>query len=215
MILTWCTRLAGPTTITNISSVENLGGLDIDDSNNAASVDTEVVAAADLEIVDFAAVNPPAQIVVGESTSITLRTTLTNHGPSGPMDMVLNSTATAPPDSSVTPTSANTVVPALGLGEQRVVEEIYSVQCDGFSQHTFTFATGVQPFNMEDTDPDLSNNQAEITLNIECVVPVAIDIIPKQINLNGNGVVPVLVLTTRGWGEWTPTGIRLRPQLTR
>jgi hypothetical protein len=74
------------------------------------------------------------------------------------------------------------------------------VRCLEPSHHLFTFANDIAPDRPDDTDPDLSNNQAEITLDIECVVPVAINIkpasFPNSINLRNRGDVPVAVLTT-------------------
>ncbi len=117
------------------------------------------------------------------------------------MDVELTRTATAPPDSTVTPIQSVAQEMALGLGEGRVVDEVFTIECGAASHHTFTFANEIRPLNPEDTDPDLSNNTAQYTLDIECVVPVAIDIRPKQINLNGNGVVSVLVFNNEA-GEY-------------
>ena len=79
--------------------------------------------------------------------------------------------------------------------------ENFTINCGQASRHSFTFANQIQPLRAEDTDPDLSNNAAQLTLDLECVVPVAIDIRPKQINLNGNGVVSVLVFNNEA-GEY-------------
>lgn len=184
----------GPVAITNHVTVENVAGLDLYQDNNSAFVEVQVVAVADLEIVDYEVLNPPPQIMVGEAVTVTLRKVITNNGPSAPMDVSLIDTATAPPDSTITPTEIHVNELALALGEQRTIEEVFTLQCNGYSHHIFTFTTEIQPLNSEDSDPDLSNNQAEISLDIECVVPIAINIVPGQINLNGNGVVPVLAL---------------------
>ena len=183
-----------PITITNDATVENIAGLDLYQMNNIATVDVKVIASADLEILDYAIVDAPLQMMVGEPVTVTLRKTIINNGPSGPMDVTLSDITTAPPDSTITPGQINTVEYALGLEEQRVIGETFTIQCDGYSSHTFNFSGEIQPLNTEDIDPDLSNNQAETILNVECVLPIAIDIIPGQINLNSNGVVPVLAL---------------------
>ncbi len=55
------------------------------------------------------------------------------------------------------------------------------------------------PEHAADTDPDLSDNEATITLDVICVVPVTINIKPgggNPINLGAKGVIPVAVLTT-------------------
>lgn len=186
----------GPLSISNTASVRH-DGEDANLGNNTAVAETQVVAVADLEILSFAAVNPPAQIIVAEPVDLTLRETITNNGPSAPMDVRLTTTATFPADSVVTPASSETVASAVGLSEERVVDELFTVRCDGYSHHDFSFYSEITPAEPEDTDPLLSNNQADITLDIECVVPVAINIEPSQIVLSGNGVVPVAILSNQ------------------
>ncbi len=194
----------GPTTITNTATVAG-NSPDGDPSNNDASEDTMVVAEADLEILTFDFVDPPTDVVVGEDVDITLRKEITNNGPSAPMDTELTQTATAPPDSTVTPTMATSEELALGLNEVRVVTETFTINCGGFSQHTFTFTNEIQPLDPQDTDPDQSNNFATAELTVECVVPVAINIkpgsFPNSINPRSRGVIPVAVLTTMA-GEY-------------
>lgn len=197
----------GPVTITNNATVAGIG-LDPDPSNNDASEDTLVVAVADLEILTFELVDPPAEILVGEDVDITLRKTFTNRGPSAPMDVAITQTATPPPDSSVTPMVATSEELAVGLDEVREVMETFTINCGAASQHTFTFANEIQPLHPEDTDPDPSNNFAAVDLEVECVVPVAINIkpgsFPNSINPRNNGVIPVAVLTTMAGEYGTP-----------
>ncbi len=175
--------------------------IDRNPADNAAIETTGVIAQADLAIVSFEAVNPPAQILVGEDLDITLRKIITNHGPSAPMDVLLTRTASAPPDARVTPAFAQSTEAALGLEEQRTVDEVFTVHCDGYSRHTFRFENQVQPKNFADMDPNPANNHAAIALTVECVIPVKIDIKPGQINLNAGGVIPVAVLANKA-GEF-------------
>ena len=188
----------GPTTITNTATV---AGVTIDPapSDNTVVEDTDVVAVADLEIVSFDAVDPPAEILVGEPTQITLRKVITNNGPSAPMDTRLTTDATASPGTTVSPGQLVIDEPALGLDEQREVEEQFTIECQEASNHSFEFVNTLAPEHAADTDPDLSNNEATITLDVICVVPVTINIKPgggNPINLGAKGVIPVAVLTT-------------------
>lgn len=193
----------GPITITNSASVSGVT-IDPDPSDNTATEDTDVVAVADLEVVSFEAVDPPAEILVGEDVDITLRKVITNHGPSAPMDVELTTTATASPGASVVPPNLVLQEPALGLDELREVGETFTVSCQEASNHTFTFVNEIAPANPEDTDPDVSNNTAMVSLDILCVVPVAINIKPgsdpNSINLRGS-TASVAVLTTAA-GEY-------------
>jgi uncharacterized repeat protein (TIGR01451 family) len=190
----------GPTVISNQVTVENLAGPDPDLSNNSASEDTQVEAVADLAIVSFQAVNPPADVLVGKDVAITLKKVITNNGPSAPIDVELTKSAVAPLDSTVAPTSATSQALALNRGEQREVLETFTIHCGQPGQHTFTFANEIGPLHPEDTDPDRSNNFASLDLNVDCVVPVTINIkpgeYPNSINPGSQGLTPVAVLTT-------------------
>jgi hypothetical protein len=97
---------------------------------------------------------------------------------------------------------------AVGLDEVREVMETFTINCGAASQHTFTFANEIKPLHPEDTDPDQSNNLASLDLEVECVVPVAINIkpgsYPNSINPRNNGVIPVAVLTTMAGEYGTP-----------
>jgi uncharacterized repeat protein (TIGR01451 family) len=187
------------TVLTNTADVTS-NVPDPDMTNNSASEDTHVIAVADLEIVSFEAVDAPAQIMVGEDVDIVLRKVITNNGPSGPMDTQLTINATAPPDSTATPAVSVIAELALGIGEMREVFEMVTINCGQASQHTFTFTNEIEPLNPADTDPDLSNNFAELELDVECVVPVALNIkpgsFPNSINPNSRDVIPLAILTT-------------------
>ncbi|MBZ5636951.1 MAG: DUF11 domain-containing protein [Acidobacteriia bacterium] len=187
-----------PVNLENNVVVSNLVGPDSSAGNDSASQSTKVIAVGDLKIVNFAAYNPPSEIIVGQAANLTMRKTITNLGPSWPMDAKLTRTATAPPDAVITPTSSTANELALALNEQRVVDEAFSVTCNGYSHHLFSFTNEIQPLRPDDTDPDQSNNKANATVDIECVVPVRINIKPGSYPnaYNMNGTVPVSVLTT-------------------
>ena len=195
----------GPTTITNNATVDNPAEPDPDPDNDTISEDTLVQAEADLEIVSFTAVDPPDQVIVGEDVDITLRKLITNNGPSAPMDVELTQTATPPAGATVTPAMATSIEPALALGEMREVLETFTVNCGEASHHTFTFENEIQPADVEDSDPDQTNNAATVELDVECVVPVALNIkpgsFPNSINPKSRDVVPLAILTTAA-GEY-------------
>jgi uncharacterized repeat protein (TIGR01451 family) len=199
----------GPIVISNNATVVGIG-LDPNPANNSATEDTLVVAQADLEIVSFELVDPPTEILVGDDVEITLRKVITNRGPSAPMDVAVTQTATAPPDSTVTPAMVVSQELAVGLDEMRQVMETFTINCGGASQHTFTFANEIQPLRPDDTDPDQGNNTASVDLEVECVVPVAINIKPhsdpNSINPKSGGRIPVAVLTTVAGEYGLPLG---------
>jgi len=194
-----------PTTITNTATANNLAGPDTDPSNNSASEITWVFAVADLAIVSFEPFDAPSEMLVNQDVDITMRKVVTNLGPSAPMDIKLDKTATAPPDSTVTPTSASENALGVKLNEQRVVDEVFTVHCNGASAHTFTFTNDISPLRPDDTEPNLTNNHADGKLEVTCVVPVTINIKPgsnpNSVSLKGGSSVSVAVLTTQA-GEY-------------
>jgi uncharacterized repeat protein (TIGR01451 family) len=195
-------KAGGPTTITNQVSVTGAADtVDPDMSNNTASVDTRVIAVADLEINSFTAIDPPAEALIGENIKLTVREVIVNHGPSGPMNAELINDVTATDGGTGKPNNPTLQAMALDVNEQREIFDTYTIKCIAPGQQTFTLATKIQPLNSEDTDPDQSNNVKSIRLDVECVVPVAIDIKPKMINLKSNRIIPVVVLTTQA-GEF-------------
>lgn len=193
-----------PTTITNSAGVSSPAS-DPNPGNNNAMAATRVVAQADLAILSFSAVAPPGQIIVGQDVPLLLRKLITNLGPSAPMDALLTRTGTGPADTVVTPASATGQALAVGLNEQRTVDESFTVRCNGASHHLFTFTNEIQPLRPDDTDPNQANNKARVDVDIECVVPVTINIKPgsnpNSINTQDRGVIPVGILTTNA-GEY-------------
>jgi hypothetical protein len=129
---------------------------------------------------------------------------ITNNGPSGPMDVHVSLTATGSPGVTVVPAVDDFVEPALEIDELRQVDEVFTLSCEEASNHSFTFTNEIEPNEAADTDPDLSNNTAEVTIDVLCVVPVQINIKPgsdpNSINLD-NSTVAVAVLTTEA-GEY-------------
>jgi uncharacterized repeat protein (TIGR01451 family) len=188
----------GPVTITNTATVDS----DEDDpdlSDNTASEDTLVKAVADAAIVSFAAVSPPAAVVVGAPTDLTLRKVVTNHGPSAPVDVAVSRTATAPPGSTVTPAASSDTAPAVAKDELRTIDETFTITCGAPGPQTFSFANSLQLAKPGDVDPVSGNDSAAVSVTVECVVPVVINIkpggFPNAVNLNGTA--PVAVLTTK------------------
>jgi uncharacterized repeat protein (TIGR01451 family) len=196
----------GTTSISNTATADGVGNEVDPGDDNRDTETTEVVAEADVAIVSFAAVDPPAEIPVGTDVAVTLRKQITDYGPSAPVDVDLTVTATAPPDGTVTPPNAASTETALGLLELRQVDEAFTIRCNGASQHTFGFANTITAVGAG--DPNLANNEAEAEINVLCVVPVLLNIkpgsFPNSINLGSNGVTPVAILSTTAGEGGTP-----------
>jgi hypothetical protein len=100
---------------------------------------------------------------------------------------------------TIDPISASSTLSALKTDVTAKVVETFTAECEDPGFQEFGFANTIAPINAD--DPDQNNNEAELTVEIECLIPVQINIepggYPNSINLNGKeGVVSLSVLTT-------------------
>jgi M6 family metalloprotease-like protein len=172
---------------------------------SGAAMEVEVFHEADLAVLDVTALDAPAEILAGESYAITVETRVTNGGPSWPTDATLELTSEAEPGGSITSAWAVEPVPWLELDEVRVLTHTIAVSCDTPGVRTYAVTAEIQPVNAEDVDPASENNTASSVMEIDCVMPVAINIkphsYPNSIGTQSAGVVAVAVLTTEA-GEY-------------
>jgi hypothetical protein len=194
----------GPKTITTTASVRHVAGPDSSTDNNEASVDTLVVAEADLEVVSFGADPQPTEVLLGEETPVVIETVIANNGPSSPMDVAVLRSASADAGAGVEPASLGTTESRVGSGSDRTVSDTYTLTCSQPGLHTYSFDVSIAPADADDTDPDLSNNEAETSFTVDCVVPVAINIRPKgtpnAVNLNSQATLAVLTTAAGEYG---------------
>jgi serine protease len=194
----------GPVTITNRATVSSTTD-DLDPTNDTTTLDTTVVAVADLEVdrVDVAGV--PTEALIGEDIPVTVGSVVRNLGPSSPMDADLAATATPSAGASATPASLDTPVPALTVGTDQLVEQAFTIRCEAPGQQEVVFDVAIAPANAADTDPNPANDTGQVTATLECVTPIAINIRPgnafNRINVGSEQVVPVAALTTEA-GEY-------------
>ncbi|MGI0024041.1 MAG: serine hydrolase [Nitrososphaera sp.] len=152
---------------------------------------------ADLEIQSFDASTPPGEVLIGESFQVNLTKMITNNGPASAADVDVSVSSSAP-GLAVDPISAGGIVPDLELGEVAEVNESFELTCDEHGMQEVTFTNNIEPINK--VDPDLSNNVAEVSVGVECVIPVQINIRPgsfsNPVNLKSHGAIPLAILTT-------------------
>jgi hypothetical protein len=180
--------------------VRALGNIFFDVNNEDLTIERQ----ADLEVLSVTAGAAPTQLLVGETATVTVSETITNNGPSTPVDARVDRTAAATANGAVDPTSATHQQAAVALEEERTAAQDYDISCTGPGTATFTFGATVSPAGGE-VDPNPGNDAGETTLDVDCVVPVTINIKPgsaaNQLNLKSGGSVPVAALTTRS-GEY-------------
>ena len=173
-------------------------GSDTNSANDTDTEDTLVVAVADVSIDDVSA-NGPLEVLIGEPADFTADVVVSNAGPSSPIDAVLTRSATATAGLTVTPADSTHAVTRLEVGSPQTIADDYTLTCTTPGVKTVTLDYELALKNAEDTDPDLSNNTASASFDIDCVVPIVINVrpggFPNSINLNTDAT--LAALTTR------------------
>lgn len=194
----------GPLNVVNTANANAARGSDPVPGDNTGTASTRIVAVADLGVT-ASIPDPPTELVIGQTTTVTVRSVTSNAGPSSPMDTHLTTSAEATTGSTVTPASQDVLLAAVAIGSARTADQSFTIACQAPGNQTFTFRPSVAPDLAADTDPALGDNQATVTLTVDCIVPVAVNIKPggnpNSINPNDSSDVPVAVLTTRA-GEY-------------
>ncbi|MGI0011957.1 MAG: hypothetical protein ACREBU_00725 [Nitrososphaera sp.] len=198
----------GTTSVANSISVTS-DQFDPDTSDNSLIISTGVVAEADLAITSFTASATPGELVIGDSVDVTLTNTIVNNGPSTPIDVDVDVTSAGTGGIGIAPPAASSLVSALAVGDVAQVIEVFTLTCTGPGIQEATFTNTISPVG--GTDPNLLNNVAELTVQIECLIPVQLDIHPgsdvNPINLKSNGVIPVAILSTDAGENGLPIAI--------
>ncbi|MGW2563115.1 CARDB domain-containing protein [Streptomyces sp. NPDC001514] len=195
-------RNAGPKTISATSTAANLAGPDSQPADNTATAETRVIAKADVRITEARATSP-LEVLIGEPGTASLEVTVANDGPSSPVDTVLTTTATADAGVSVTPATETAQQTALSVGTPQKATYTARLECTSPGVKHVRLDSKLALKNAEDVDPDPSNNTASTAFQIDCVVPIAVNVrpggFPNSVNLNTDAT--LAALTTRA-GEY-------------
>lgn len=194
----------GPLTITNTATATS-SLADSNPADNTAEADTLVVAVADLEMVGVEVLSGvPTEQLIGTDIAVTVRSVVRNNGPSSPMNATLTTDPTPSAGAAVVPVSDATPVTAL-TPASRAVDQLFTIRCEAPGPQQVVFDVEIGPAGPADTDPDLTNNTGQVTVEVDCIVPIAINIRPgnqfNRVNVNSNAAIPVAALTTEA-GEY-------------
>jgi hypothetical protein len=181
-----------------------------DNNIGATWLDVAAIAYADVEIAEWFVPTPASQLapVLGEgylliSEWVTINTvkTLHNQGPWGPVDVVGATTVDAPGIDVSGP--AGFTFDELEVSVPAEIGEDFDIHCYEPCLHSITLVneiTDVEPQDVHVVDPETNNNRVERTLEIECVIPIPVDIKPQScrnpLEVDKKGVLPVAILGT-------------------
>lgn len=192
----------GPKQLTNRVEVRSSESPDPVAENNTASDTTTAVAVADARIAG-ATSTAPLELLVGQSAPASVAVTIENAGPSSPVDTVVTTTVTAGAGVVANLATSTSEQPALAVGAPRTVTASLTVACQAPGASTVNVDSAIALKQAADTDPDLANNRRSVSFQVDCVVPIAINVrpggSPNSINLNTDA--NLAALTTRA-GEY-------------
>jgi len=122
-----------------------------------------------VKIVGQEILTPPTQMDVSTNTNVTLRKTLHNNGPDGPVDVSIAASAVAPTGCTATPAGTNPTSATLAVSVAQTVDEVWTLHCTGPSTHVFTFNNAISLTTPSATDPAPGNNSASTQLNVDVI----------------------------------------------
>jgi hypothetical protein len=150
---------------------------------------------ADVQVTAATATGP-REVLMGTPGSLSLDVTIANAGPSSPVDTVLTTSASGSGGVSVTPATSSSDQRALAVGSPRTVSSTATVTCTSPGVKTVTLVADLALKNAADIDPDPTNNRRAASFQVDCVVPIAVNVrpggFPNAINLNTDATVAAL-----------------------
>jgi hypothetical protein len=134
---------------------------------------------SDLAVVDVSTAGGQQQlpIGIGNSSDVTVQTTVTNLGPDAPIDATLSSRAITPPGSDgvlVTPATGEqpnangTTTIVTSLNERQRYDQTYTIECWKLGKYNIIFESDVVSQSGAVADANKLNNQKQLNLEVDC-----------------------------------------------
>ncbi len=217
----WTVNCTAPSThgftFNNSISVTTLDVTDPVPANNSASTSltVDVIAQADVEISNQMLVSPPSEINVSQDQQVTLRKTLRNNGPYGPVDVSTSAQAVAPADCTATPSPSNPTSATLPVAIVVVMDEVWTIDCRQPSTHAFIFNNSISVTTPHVTDPLPANDSASTSFSVAAVAGADVAIMsqslvspPTQIT-QGQDMAVTLRKTLHDLGPFGPVNVSI------
>jgi CSLREA domain-containing protein len=139
-------------------------------SNNAAQTKLTVdsVAKADVKITGASFVSPPTKIPLAQDVDVTLRKHIHNNGPRDPVDISINSTASAPTGCTIVPKTVPTSISGVPVSVGQWSDEVWTINCiQNTIPKTFVFNVSIDVSTAYVSDPNLANNAVHKLLTVK------------------------------------------------
>jgi hypothetical protein len=154
----------GPHTFTfdDTVAVKSPHVIDTDLTNNdwnGTQLTVEAMALADVKITGASFVAPPTKIPLGEDADVTLQKHIHNNGSWGPVDIAIDSDATAPTGCTIAPKSVPASISGVPVSVDQVVDEVWTINCtQNTIPKTFVFNASIDVSTAHVYDPNGVNN---------------------------------------------------------
>ena len=122
-----------------------------------------------MEISGQQFVSPPTEIPVSQDANITLRKTLHNNGPSGPVDVDISTAASTPASCTATASPANPTSANLPVSTDVIIDEVWTIRCSNPSASQFGFNNSITISTPYVSDPNPTNNSAYSSLTVNVI----------------------------------------------
>jgi hypothetical protein len=126
------------------------------------NIDITAYAIADVKKLGLIIPDPPMQ--VGVPLDVTVRSVFHNNGPFGPVDILDDITAVAPPDCTVTPNAIPGTLQTLPVSVTVTLDQLFTLECSSPSFHTFTWNDSITVNSLHVKDPNPNNNAATVSI---------------------------------------------------
>jgi hypothetical protein len=130
--------------------------------NNSATTELTVdsVSQADIKIVSVGFIDWPTKLPLGVDTDITLEMVLHNNGPWTPVDIAIDSDATAPTGCTIVAKNVPSSISAVPVSIDQVVDEVWTIKCTETGLKTFGFDNSIDVATPYVSDPNQANNSS-------------------------------------------------------
>ena len=147
--------------------------------NNAAHTELTVAAVTqtDVKIVgETFTVRPPKPMPLNTDVDVTLRKTIHNNGPYGPVDIANDGKVwpSHPQLCTAVPRTVPPVIYAVPVSTDVVVDEVWTIRCTVAGDYSFSFDNWISVATAHVSDSNLANNIAHLELRDD-VAPVDTD----------------------------------------
>jgi hypothetical protein len=171
----------------------------------------------DAEKAHFTLLDPPMRIDVLTDTDLTVRSTIRNNGPGGPVAITEHLEVTAPDDCEVTVNPAQRQL-SLAAGQTAVVDATVTVNCGLPSNHSFEFSNQVVVDDgARESDPKNNQNAFEWTVPVYAESDVSVSNVAvacPDSSLTGNAFQCVVTGRVSNSGPYGPIDVGAALDLT-